>query len=120
MVDKWQALYNFWSSFGVPAYEENSVPDQDDVVFPYITYGAITSGFDNDHSGVASIWTNSTSWLSADTMAELISERLKNGGEVVAYTGGIIWITLESIQSMGDPEDDRIKRKLISVVYHFA
>ena len=119
MADKWEALYNFWSSFGIPAYEENSVPDSDDVTFPYITYNALTAEFDSDLSDAASIWTKSTSWLSADTIANTIAARLKNGGETIPYADGMIWITLESIQSMGDPNNDKIKRKLLMVVYHF-
>lgn len=122
MADRWQALSEFWNSFGVTAYEENSVPDADDVTFPYITYQAAASPFGGRYAANASIWTRSTSWLEADTLSDAIEARLKNGGEVVRYAGGIIWITAEDTfsQSMGDPGDDRVKRKLLSVVYHFA
>jgi len=121
-MDKYEAQYNFWSSFGYPAYEENSVPDEKDVTFPYITYQAVSSTFDSDAVVNASIWTRSTSWLDADTIANAIEADLKNGGHVLQYTGGIIWVTAESpfAQSMGDPDDDRIKRKLLTVLCHFA
>ena len=39
-MDRYEAQYAFWSSFGVPAYEQNSVPDLDDLTFPYITFEA--------------------------------------------------------------------------------
>lgn len=121
-MDRYEATYSFWASFGVPAYEENAVPDLDDVIFPYITYQAASAGFDGDVPVNASIWTRSLSWLEADTIADLVENRLKNGGENVAYTGGAIWITAETpfAQNMGDPDDDRIKRKLLSVVLHFS
>ena len=39
-MTKEQALYKFWISFGMQAYEENSVPS--DATFPYITYQLVT------------------------------------------------------------------------------
>lgn len=36
MINTAQALYGFWSSFGIPAYTAQTVPD--DAVLPYITY----------------------------------------------------------------------------------
>jgi len=121
-MDRYEAQYNFWSSFGVPAYEQNSVPDLDDVTFPYITYEAIATPWDGDASINASIWTRSTSWLTADTLANAIMTAIQDGGQVLHYDGGMIWITAENpfAQSMGDPDDDRIKRKILSCVLHFS
>ena len=39
-----QTLHSFWSSFGLTAYDENSVPD--DAVLPYITYSVSYDSFD--------------------------------------------------------------------------
>lgn len=119
-MDRWEAQYSFWASFGVPAYEENSVPDLDEVTFPYITYQAVTSPFDGDAMVNASIWTRSTSWLSADQLSDAVETRLKNGGATVPYTGGLLWYTAETpfAQNMGDPDDDRIKRKLLALILH--
>ena len=121
-MDRYEAQYSFWSSFNVPAYEQNAVPDDGAVAYPYITYQAVTAPFGGDALVNASIWTKSTSWAGADALADIIENRLRDGGEVVPYTGGMIWVTPESpfAQSMGDPDDDRIKRKLLTVVLHFA
>ena len=121
-MDKFEAQYSFWASFGVPAYEENSVPDLDNVTFPYITYQAVSGLFDTDSTVSASIWTRSNSWDAADALALAMEARLKNGGAVINYDGGIIWITAAATfsQSMGEPDDDRIKRKLLTVTLHFA
>lgn len=120
-MDKYEAQYSFWASFGVPAYEVSSVPDAKELTFPYITYQAVNSGFDENAVINASIWTRSTSWTQADALANAIQDELKNGGKVVPYTGGIIWITPEVpfVQNMGDPEDDRIRRKVLMVQLHF-
>ena len=121
MMDRYEAQYAFWSSFGVPAYEENTVPDEDDITFPYITYEAVSSPWEGDALISASIWTRSTSWLQADTLADAVETALKDGGQILHYDGGIIWMTAESpfAQNMGDPEDDRIRRKLLSCTLHF-
>lgn len=120
-MDRFEAQYAFWSSFGVPAYEVNSVPDLDTVSFPYITYEAATAPFDADVSITASVWTRSTSWLQADTLADAIETALKNGGQVLQYTGGVLWVTTDTpfAQHMGDPDDDRIKRNRLAVTVHY-
>ena len=119
MADRWQAQYNFWSRFGIDAYEEHSVPDG--APFPYITYQTVTSNFSDSVSVSASIWTRSYSWETADSISDNIQEFLKDGGVLQPYDNGTIWITPNPTfsQSMNDPNDDVIKRKIISVTYHF-
>ena len=121
-MDRWQAQYSFWASFGVPAYQENSVPDRDTIAYPYITYQAFSAPFNGDVAVSASIWTRSASWERADALSDAVQTRLQDGGQVVPYDGGVIWVTAEDAfaQSMGDPNDDLIKRKLLSVVLHFS
>ena len=125
-MDEYQAQYNFWSSFGVPAFDETSVPDEDELaamgVTDYITYQAMDSMFDDVAAVSASIWTRSTSWLRADTIAKTIKSRLENGGETITFDGGMLWFTAGTplAQNMNDPEDDRIRRKYLSVWVNFA
>ena len=120
-MDRWQAQYAFWASYGVPAYEENAVPDLDTVTFPYITYQAVTAGFDGDVMPSVSVWTRSGSWSAADALADMIEADI-GGGKTIPYDGGLIWVTPETpfAQSMGDPDDDLIKRKVLGVILHFA
>lgn len=121
-MDRWEAQYYFWSSFGVPAYEENSVPD--DVDFPYITYQAVSAGFDEVANISASVWTRSPSWETADRLADAIEARLDGGAALVwntSLSGGLLWITPNApfAQNMGDPNDDLVKRKLMSATAHY-
>ena len=120
-MDRYEAQYNFWSSFGVPAYEQNTVPDLDDIEFPYITYEAVSSPWEGQTIINASIWSRSTSWLEADTISNAIEAAIKDGGQILHYDGGTIWMTPEDpfAQKMGDPDDDRIRRIYLSVVIHF-
>ena len=121
MRDIYQAQYQFWSGFGVPAYEENTVPDADDITFPYITYEAIDNEFDEESQISVNIWTRSTSWEQADTLALAVRNRLRNGGATITHDDGMLWYTpgVPFIQNMAEPDDDRIRRKLLTVQAHF-
>ena len=123
MTSKWNAQYDFWSSFGIPAYDAASVPDGDDAPdFPYITYTGYNSGFDEDARSLVSIWTRDTSWAGADAIADQIHDALVHGGAVVPYDGGMIWITAGEpfAQNIGDPNDDLIRRKVLNIILHFC
>ena len=66
MADKFKAIQDFWSSFGLQAYDENSVPSGDSApLFPYITYSLSYDTFDHPVSMVVNIWTRSSSWSTA-------------------------------------------------------
>lgn len=120
-MDRWSALYAFWSGFGVPAYEENSVPSGvNRPGYPYITYEAQVTPWDGDVLGSASIWTRSTSWEEADEIADLIENTIKDG-YVQTYDGGMIYIVPNDPLSkhMAEPDDDMVKRNLFGVRYHF-
>ena len=120
-MDKWQAQHDFWSSFGVPAYEEHSVPDNEINTFPRITYEAATSVFESLVSITASIWTRSTSWATADSLADTIERYIKDmgcpeieGGRYRVYIGDTTFA-----QKMDDPSDDQIKRIILNVTFEF-
>lgn len=120
-MDRWQALNQFWSSFGVPAYEENSVPDLRDLTFPYITYQATVGGWDEPVAVTASIWDKNTSWANVDELSDTI-ERAIRLADPVRYDGGMyrVWIgDTPFAQNMGDPDNDRIRRKVLNVNFEF-
>ena len=113
MTNKWQALQEFWSSFGWDAYDENSVdtgafaPE-----FPYITYAAQTSVIGQVLTLTASLWDKSTSWVDVSDKADAISERIGYGYELVKIDGGYLYLTQGQpfAQRMNDPSDPEIKR----------
>ena len=116
------ALYGFWSSFGLTAYEENAVPSGDEApFFPYLTYSAATDSFGGEVALSASLWYRGGSWVDANAKAEEISEAIGRGGIFLKCKGGAIWIKRGTpfAQSMGDPEDDLIKRKILNLSAEF-
>ena len=122
-MTKASALYNFFSSFGIEAYEETLVPSEEQAPkFPYLTYQLITDSFDNEALIPVSLWYRSeASLLALNTKTEEISQRIGRGGVFLDCDGGKIWIKRGSpfAQTMSDPEDNTIKRKYINITAEF-
>ena len=123
MSTKSAVLHQFFSRFGLDAYEENSIFDMDNPpAYPYITYENKTDALaDNDTAISFSLWYRSTSWIDANAKAEAISAYIGQGGKVLPCDGGYIWIKRDSpfAQSMGDAADDMVKRKYCSLRVSF-
>lgn len=118
-MDKSQALNQFWNSFGIPAYDENTVPE--DASMPYITYGTATDSFDNKIPINASIWYHTTSWTGISQKAEEIAQAIAEYGYyILRIYGGFMVVRKGSVfaQRMSDP-DDSIRRILLSVEVEF-
>ena len=118
-MTKASALYQFWNSFGLTAYEENTVPD--DAAFPYITYQLVTDSFDREIPLSASLWYRSESWTSINAKTEEISQKIRRGGKIISCDGGAIWLKRGQpfAQSMGDESDGLIKRKYLNITAEF-
>ena len=122
-MTKASALYNFFSSFGIEAYEETLVPTGEEAPkFPYLTYQLITDSFDNEVLIPVSLWYRSeASLLALNTKTEEISQRIGRGGVFLDCDGGKIWIKRGSpfAQTMSDLEDNTIRRKYINITAEF-
>lgn len=121
-MDKAQALHSFWSSFGLAAYDESSVPTGDDVPsFPYITYSVSTDNFGNDVGLSGSLWYRSTSWAAISQKAEEIEKALYDMTSPIKIDGGFLWLKRGSpfAQRMSDPNDDMIRRIYINITAEF-
>lgn len=118
-MQKEMAIQRFWSSFGVPAYDENTVPE--DAAFPRITYSVSTDTFDRSVSMIASIWSRSKSWVQVTEIKDLVEEELGRGGSLVKYDGGTLWMKPGTpfAQRMGDT-DDSIRRIVLNLEAEFT
>ena len=118
MADKWQALHNFWSSFDIPAYDENSVPD--DAQMPYITYTAEIASFEQVLLLTGSIWYRSTKWAEISQKAEEIARSLSSYRLEDVEGKQYLFLTQGSpfAQRMKD-EDDTVKRIYINVMAEY-
>ena len=118
-MTKAAAIYQFWNSFGLTAYDENSAPH--DAAFPYITYQLVTDSFDSEVATSASLWYRSESWTAINAKTEEISQKISRGGKIISCDGGAIWLKRGHpfAQSMGDESDDLIKRKYLNITAEF-
>lgn len=114
-----QALHSFWSGFGLKAYDAMSVPD--DAQLPYITYEVSDDTFGNQLAQYASIWYRDSSWSSITAKSKEIENFISRGGRMYKYDGGAIWIQKSSpfAQRMEEPEDDMVRRIVLSVYVEF-
>ena len=118
-MTKAAAIYQFWNSFGLTAYEENTVPT--DAAFPYITYQLVTDSFDHEIPLSASLWYRSENWTSINAKTEEISRKISRGGKIIPCDGGAIWLKRGQPfdQSIGDESDNLIKRKYLNITAEF-
>lgn len=116
-MNKAQAIQAFWESFGVPAYEESTVPD--DVVMPYITYSMVADSIGHPIPMTGSIWDKAYSWETISQIADSISDGLVQV-KSVPLDVGYIYITRGTpfAQRMTD-EDDTIRRIYINLMVEY-
>lgn len=114
MTDKYQALQNFWESFDIPAYDENTVPEN--AQMPYITYEAQTAA-DTPMPLTASIWSRTRSYWFNDMKEQEIRDYIGDGFRVSDIDGGYLYISKDGFtaQRMTDPNDSMIRRTRLSL-----
>ena len=118
-MNKMQALHKFWSSFGLTAYDEQTVPDN--AVMPYITYRVVDDNINHPVQLSASIWYYSSSWAAVTAKSDDIAKRLGYGFAKERFDGGYLYITRGTpfAQRMSDPSDDMIRRIYINLQGEF-
>lgn len=118
-MNKMQALHMFWSGFSLPAYDENSVPDN--AQMPYITYDVSSDDFGNSLQQMASLWYRSSSWTDITAKEQEISDFIGRGGRMIAYDKGAMWLQKNTpwAQRMNEPSDDMIRRIVLNVAIEF-
>lgn len=122
-----QRLYSFWSSFGLPAFDETKVPDEDERLlmfgsaFPYITYETAVTDFGNEIALAASAWYRSESWEAITRKVNEIENRIGRGGIILRTDKGAIWLKKGSpfAQRMADAGDDGIRRMNLNLSAEF-
>lgn len=114
-----QALQAFWSSFGLPAYSEYTVPDN--AKFPYITYEASDDFFGEILGLTVSLWYRSPSWAAITEKSQEIADFIGRGGRSIACDGGAIWIKWGTpwAQRLDDPADSMIRRIVLNLEVEF-
>lgn len=115
-LDKWSVQKVYWSSFGLPAYEENTVPD--DAVMPYLTYQAVNGQLGGVPNASANLYYKGTSWAKimqeVDHMEKFIDRQM-------FFDGGIMKVR-KPLQNFAQPMPEAVKnvrRMLLTVEVEF-
>ena len=117
-MDKWQALHSFWNSFGIPAYDETTVPDNHGDF--YITYQAVTDSLDRAIPMSANIWKlNTNSWSDISQKAEQISYALETV-KTIPLDIGYLYITRgQPFAQRMQEENDTLRRIHINIMAEY-
>ena len=99
-----KTLYNYFNSFGVPAYLEYNIPVG--ATFPYISYTLSYEDGYIDNLIQARIWTKSSGLTQLATLADKIGDNIGNGITVNGADGGTVWIKKGSPFVQFVPDDD--------------
>ncbi len=120
-MNKSQALYTFWSSFGWAAYDESSVPDNaDKTVGRYITYEDSEADLGDPVLLTASLWMRAERWDIIAQKALEISQSIGWGGIYVPLDEGFLWIKRgRPFSTRMRDTDDSIRRIVLSVEVDF-
>lgn len=132
MDDKWQAQQAFWGSFGIPAFDERTVPDEVPdangkmvkLEMPYLTYEAVGGNLEERTTVNASLWYRSNSWAEISQKADYIAEqiattqipsiKIKNGYMMIRLPDGTPFA-----QRMDEPNDRQVRRIVMTVEIEF-
>ena len=119
-MNKAQALDAFWNSFNIPAYDENTVPDNPGE--KYIAYSVSTGSIEDVINLSAKIWDmNTTSWKFVEEKAAEIAEYIaKMVPPTILIENGRLYITEGSpfSQRISNP-DELVRGVLINIQAEF-
>lgn len=103
-MDKAQAIYTFWSSFGWDAFDQSSVPDNaPEDIGRYITYEDSETDFGDPIMTGGDLWMKSKRWDVISKKAKEISDALGWDGIKINAENGYIWF------KKGRPFSTRLK-----------
>lgn len=112
------ALYNFFSSFGIPAYVTDNIPDN--VQMPYITYDLVEPEPLSVGLLSASVWYRGTSYAEISAKVDQIKAAIGNGLSLKT-SSGVIHLFRERegafVRMMNDPNRET-KRAYLSMTIH--
>lgn len=115
-MTKAEALKDFFSSFELPAYPFEQVPNE--TTYPWLTYEFTTSDFlSGEVNALVNLWYHTKSETIPNAKVEEIGKRIGLGGILLLCDDGAIWVKKGSPFSISitDQADSTIKRRQLNV-----
>lgn len=130
-MDKQQAYDKLWNSFGILAFEENSVPDDETIQaliesgyasskYPYITYQVLVDDLDSPVFPMAKLWDRNTSWTRIDAKLAEISRYIEDMSPI-ELDEGYLYATKGQPwgQRTSDPDDKAVIGYILNLSVEF-
>lgn len=117
-MDKYQAQQTYWAGFGLKAYNELTVPEEERDKYPYLTYQLVEGTIDGPVTASASLYYKGTSWAPVLQKAEAMSPEIN---KQIKITGGYMKVRRPAAhfaQQASDP-DPMVRRILLTVEIEF-
>ena len=115
MTQTAQALYAFFSSFSIPAYSENTEPDN--AAPPYITYELVEPEWRENMSFHATLWYRDTSFAAISAKVDQIRDALGEGISIKTQSGAVyLWRDTHFAQIESMDGDPTLKRGYLSLI----
>ena len=90
MTELAKALNSFWSSFGIPAYIEENVPEE--AQLPYITYTLVEPDWRDTVTHQARVWYRTNSVAVINQKLDEIRFAISSAGKMVRSDSGFLWL----------------------------
>lgn len=109
-----RALHTYLSSFGLPAYAEDTVPDT--AQLPYLTYRLVDPEWYQKASFFVRVWARSTSNAAVLEKADEITGDI-GGGKRLPFEGGllVVWPESPKVQIVVDSNDRNLRYAYINL-----
>ena len=111
------AIYDYLSSFGIPAYAATSTPS--DAEFPYLTYDLVVGRWMRGEVNMpVNLWYRTSGEAALNRKVREIGESIGMGGLTIPCDGGMLWVKKGSPWAQAvrvEGEDENIKRRYINI-----
>ena len=126
-MNKFQAQHLYWNGFGLPAFNEQTVPDvvpdgkggTKKLVPPFITYEPITGRLDGTILQNARVYYRGKSW---SPIMQKVTEIEKVADRQIPVDGGAMKVRVplsNFAQPLSDPTDDQLRTMVLQVEVEF-
>ena len=115
MRDVATVLYEFWSSFGKPAYVEGYIPD-DQTEIDYITYSLVQPDWKGQGTHYARVWKRTTTYTEITQTIKAISEAIGDGVRLPCDNGFIAIYKDAQFAQFQQNDDTAVKIAYLSLI----
>lgn len=116
-MDKWQAIDAYWNGFGLPAYNELTVPE--DAPDRYITYQSAIGSLDGPMQLSGNIYARGNSWT---WIMQKATEMQAGMNRQIKVEGGYVKFRVPqgySAQPQTEANDKQVRRVILQVEVEF-